>query len=564
MPKRSAFTRIAALLCIALGVGLVCYQLTLPALPDYGVNLLLSPASAAGVRVTAVDPGSSAAKAGIKAGDRIFLGKTEMDRARIVYALPGSSVRVRVNGSREVTLTAPVTQAYNPFWPLYVVRFAFLFVAALLAWRRFDDTASRSLVAFLWCYGITLGIHNNVFATPLLTLFVQVLSTVLMLLGTGAVAMFAATFPSGKAQRLPGLLARIALAITVLASLIAVSFIGPAFSPDENAWVNGVVLWSMVVTALLVVATLATAQIYGAAAERRRRRWVFLLLGLTLAAVGADLGVTASVGYNQIVDQIALLPIAFMPFGLAYVILRHRVIDVGFVINRAVVYTILSIIVVGIFVVVETLLGRYVENTSHVTSMAVQLAVALVLGFSIRFVHARVDGFVDRVLFRERHLAEDAMHDFAQEASYITDADVLLSRCVKTVERYAKARGAGVWRADGTVYRAQSHTFAIAPDVDENDPAVLSMRARRVNVHVRDCESSLPGALAFPMIVRGELIGILVCGPKIDEEIYDPDEERALASLASSVGHALDTIEVRELRRQIQALTATAGSQPAF
>jgi GAF domain-containing protein len=135
---------------------------------------------------------------------------------------------------------------------------------------------------------------------------------------------------------------------------------------------------------------------------------------------------------------------------------------------------------------------------------------------------------------------------------------------VKTVERYAKARGAGVWRADGTVYRAQSHTFAIAPDVDENDPAVLSMRARRVNVHVRDCESSLPGALAFPMIVRGELIGILVCGPKIDEEIYDPDEERALASLASSVGHALDTIEVRELRRQIQALTATAGSQPAF
>jgi uncharacterized membrane protein YczE len=315
---------------------------------------------------------------------------------------------------------------------------------------------------------------------------------------------------------------------------------------------------------MLVVTTLIVAHLQGAPAERQRRRWVFLLLGVCLAAVGIDLAVTASVGYSSIVDQIAILPIAAVPIGLAYVILRHRVIDVGFVLNHAVVYTVLSIIVVGVFVVVETLLGKYVENTSHATSIAVQLAVALTLGFSIRYVHARVDHLVDSVLFRERHLAEAAIRDFAQEASYVTDADVLLARCVKTVERYGKARGAGVWVAGGTMYRAQLHTFAIAPDVDENDPAVLSMRARRVSVHVRDCDSALPGMLALPMIVRGELLGILVCGPKIDDEIYDPDEESALASLASSVGHALDAIEVRELRRRVQALTATGGGQPAF
>jgi GAF domain-containing protein len=320
----------------------------------------------------------------------------------------------------------------------------------------------------------------------------------------------------------------------------------------------------MALIALLVVAILIVAYVQGAPAERQRRRWVFFFIGVGLTAVGVELGVIASIGYVWAVD-IATLPfVAAVPCGLAYAILRHRVIDIGFVLNRAVVYTGVSIIVVGIFVIVETLLGKYVENTSHVTSVAVQLAVALALGFSIRFVHARVDRFVDSVLFRERHLAEAAIHTFAHEASYITDADVLLSRTVKTVERYAKARGAGVWMADGAIYRPQAHTFAVAPDVDENDPAVLSMRARRVNVHVRECESALPGTLAFPMIVRGELLGILVCGPKPDDEGYDPDEESALASLAASAGHALDAIEVRELRRRVQALTATGGGQPAF
>lgn len=564
MPQRLAFWRVAALLCIVLGAALVCYQLTLPALPDYGVDFLLSPVSSRGIFVRQVEPNSPAARAGIKRGDRVSLGNTQIERARVVYALPGTRVQVVVNGVRRVTLTVPITSAFDPFWPLYLVRFAFLAVAALLAWRRFDDTASRSLVAFLWCYGITLGIHNNVFATPLLTSVVQVVSTVLLLLGTGAAAMFAATFPSGTAQSLPGKLARLSLGITAVASVIAMSSLQPSFSNGENSWVNSLVLWSMVLAALLVVMTLVTAHVYGAADERQRRRWVFLLLGLTLAGIGVDLGVTASIGYNHIVDEIALLPIAFMPVGLAYVILRHRVIDVGFVLNRAVVYTGVSIVVVGVFVIVETLLGRYVENSSHVTSVAVQLAVALIVGFSIRFVHARVDRFVDSVLFRERHLAEVAIRNFAHDAAYITQEDTLLSRCVKTVERYAKARGAGIWIADGAVYRPKAHAFALAPDVDENDPAVLSMRARRVSVHVRDSESALPGALALPMIVRGELLGILVCGAKPDEEAYDPDEESALAALASSVGHALDAIEVRELRRLVQAVTATGGGQPAF
>lgn len=565
MKQQLGLWRGVALFAIALAIGFACYQMTLPMQPDYGAVTRVDANAPGVVRIISVRAHSAAANAGIKPGDLINVGNTQLERARVLYALPGSKVDVIVNGTR-TTLTAPPPYFDSSLWVPFVIRLAFLFVAALLAWRRLDDTASRSLVAFLWCFGLTMGMRNTVLATPALTLVVESIgSSVLLLLGAGCAAIFAATFPSGVAKPLPLFLARIAMTIAAAASIVAISSLWLAKSAAQTSWMSFLVLCAMAAIALFVVVTLIVAYIHGEPAERQRRRWVFLVLGTGLAAVGIELAFIALSSYNFIVDLATLPFVAAIPFGLAYVILRHRVIDVGFVLNRAVVYTGVSLVIVGVFVIVETLLGKYVESTNHVTSVAVQLAVALTLGFSIRFVHARVDRFVDNVLFRERHLAEAAIHAFAQEASYITDLDILLSRCVKTVERHARARGAGVWLSDDRgLYHAKATSFAIAPEVDENDPAVVSMRARRVNVYVRDCESALPGALAFPMIVRGELLGILVCGQKLDDETYAPDEENALASLAASVGHATDAIEVRELRRRLEALTATGGGQPAF
>lgn len=89
------------------------------------------------------------------------------------------------------------------------------------------------------------------------------------------------------------------------------------------------------------------------------------------------------------------------------------------------------------------------------------------------------------------------------------------------------------------------------------------VRVRRVSVDLTGSDSALPGALALPMIVRGELTGILVCGAKPNDETYAPDERDVLATLAGSAGSALDAIEVRDLRRRFETLRALPGSPPA-
>lgn len=520
--------------------------------------------------VTRVAPHSSASAAGIRPGDRIrLLHETFWNHAREGAPPNGTRVQYVINGSRTVTLTASGGTPASLF-VFGIIRLAFLIVAALLAVRRSEDRAVRSLVVFLACFGLGMALSNNAFKQPILSLLVLAYAgTALITAGCGAAVDFAATFPNGRASGFAAVVRNIAVGwvVAALAIFTAVDIFptGAALTQVAIPFVPGAFVFAILAT----IALLILGHRGATGAERQRRLWLLGVIAAGLVGPAISIATFAILGYFiPILDQFASLTAVVIPVGLAYVILRHRVIDVGFVLNRAVVYTLLSAFVVGIFVVLETLLGKYVEQTSHVTSVSVELAVALVLGFSIRFIHERVDRFVDRTFFHRRHQAETALREFTHDAPYITERSVLLRRSVDSVVEYAEAGAAGIWMRDGGRFTAGVTTFGPCADVDENDPAILAMRARSAVVDLNESRSALPGVIAFPMTVRGELLGVLACEAKRDGTGYAPDEREALAALAASVGHALDGLEVRALRQRLSAFEtlspATGGVASAL
>lgn len=87
----------------------------------------------------------------------------------------------------------------------------------------------------------------------------------------------------------------------------------------------------------------------------------------------------------------------FAPLGLTYSLLNRRLLDIGFVLNRAAVFPGVSVVIVGIFVLVEWLISGWTQQESHSTNLGLSGALALGLGLSIHFVHAKVEHFVDYV-----------------------------------------------------------------------------------------------------------------------------------------------------------------------
>ncbi len=540
---------VAALLFVAFG-----WAIEVPR-GDLGMTLSPSQARPGAIWVVSIVPGSPAARAGIRPGEYVApVGKDLRSIAMFFAPRPNAHVPIVVNGQRRINLTA---QAGSLDYPIAatLARVMFLLIAGLLVLRRPSDPSARSLVIFLACFGFAIALENNAFGSPVVTYLVMYVGGALaFLIGSAAAAHFAATFPSGAGPRLEMTLAAVAASFTTVGVLFLIaSFVVPVVR--ALAYANEAMFVAIIANLALTIAILTIGYLR-ADSDRQRRLWILLTIGVGLLGPLADLVVAVTIGYRPLVDELTIVTTIFLPIGLAYVILRHRVLDVGFVLNRAIVYATVSVVIVGVFVVVETLLARYVEVMSRATSVAVEVGVALLLGFSIRYIHARVDKIIDTLFFRERYEAEAALRNFGRDAAYITDPDTLLQRSVEQVLRYTRASRAGVWLDDKALaaYRPQDSTFEASTAVDENDPAIVAMRARGIVADLRDLRSALPGELAFPMTVRGQLLGALVCGGKPLGESYAPDERSALEAMAAAVAHAYDALEVERLKGAYERL----------
>ena len=229
--------------------------------------------------------------------------------------------------------------------------------------------------------------------------------------------------------------------------------------------------------------------------------------------------------------------------AVTYALLRRRVLDIDFIVSRTLAVAILSALVVGSFALLEWLLGTVLAGVSHATGWIANAALALVLGLSLNPMHKRADAFIDFVFFRKRHEDERALLDFSKESAYVTDAQVLLDQTLDKLRRHTDARDAAIlMESAGTYAVVRSYGGVTAPAVDENDPAVLALKAWHRSLDPHRYAGALCGALALPMVARGRLLGAIVLGERIGGEAYAPDEIEALSQFAHGVGSSLDAL----------------------
>jgi hypothetical protein len=518
--------------------------------------------------VMSVERGGPAARAGLRRGDFIDIRPNSLIERYFLFAVPlnGRTLNLSVrSGSLQTKLTitprAPIL-TWN-FWLSTFAALWLLLFATLIAWRGADLTQMRLLSLWIATFvftGASIG-----FATPWAWVYVlQNISA--SVVGALSVALLAA-FASGFAQPLsrPRRITQW-LCYTFLAIFTAISLIGTAgvitLRFDPIPFVEGNASLVSVAAAVLMAALcglLAVAASRGV--ERQRAVWTLVPLAAFFCFFIVGLIATASSpSYAEaiVVGVVSTLVLLTAPIALTYAALSRRLIDIGFFLNRAAVFTMVSAIVIGAFILAEWAAGAWLAGTTHTSSVFIGMVVALGLGISLRYIHRYVEGFVDRVFFSRRHEDESALRRFAHEASYISDRSTLLDRAVQTVKEHTTADETAILVRGG----AATYTFARdgQAEVSENDSGLIALRAwhKPIDLHAFP-DSQLRGEIAFPLISRGDLIGALICGPKRDGEAYAPDESEALLALAHGVGTALDTLSsqsnaVLESIRETQAL----------
>ncbi|MGH7685001.1 MAG: hypothetical protein ACREMT_11700, partial [Vulcanimicrobiaceae bacterium] len=317
--------------------------------------------------------------------------------------------------------------------------------AAVIAARASSERSARLLAGFFLFLALLAGGAATNAAWPWLSAAWWIAAnSVFVYMAAANCVLFAATFPQpGGLFRTS--IERLTFPVTFVLVALATAFQAALLftGMTATAWVvlvlYGFVLY-VAAAAISFVISLRRSQ----GMDRQRIRWVAasLILGLSGPIVWSIL---ASSGMLDPRLDILQATIVAIPLGAGYAILRHRVVDLGFAINRALVFTIVSAIVVLSMGVLEWILDKVVVQRNHITSASFEIALALALGYFLRRIHGRIDAFVDYAFFRTRHRQEAAVREFARDAHFITSLPTLLQRTIEVLLTNGDVASAGIW-----------------------------------------------------------------------------------------------------------------------
>jgi hypothetical protein len=507
-----------------------------------------------GFEVTAVDRGSAAARAGIVVGDRLsFHRSTLHDRIvglAYVTARPAEAVTFTVvyrGRTRNVTLRAePLTaeesrkarfSAIASFWRL--TGFAYIAVALFILLRRPNRMTWGLFLYLVSATDVTLYRFPERFVPA-----IAFASDLLSVAGAVGLVIFAARFPEDEANGWRKWLDRLAIPIGVLFAIPNIAWDARSLYWGESptaAMSYGSTLGAL---ALILIAGIMLVAAYVSASQARRQRlgWVIVGILFTLLSGAASWARYWSTTYSLVTSDaaiwIATLLYAGAPFAIAYAVVRQRIFDISFVVSRTLVYTIVTVPILGVFALVEWLVTHVLERSG--AAAAVLALTTLGMVYSIHVIYHYAEQLVDQTLFRRRHQAE---RHLATIVARLPDADnpaVVEAALVREpVHAYDLASADLFTRSEAGVY---AHDGKV---LDGRIPVQLAGRCRSLRLHAGDA------VLAVPVFMRSKLAAVAVYGAHANGEDIDPKEAASLEAIGAAAGIAYDHLETARLERDV-------------
>ncbi|MBI4340251.1 MAG: hypothetical protein HY680_09935 [Chloroflexi bacterium] len=258
--------------------------------------------------------------------------------------------------------------------------------------------------------------------------------------------------------------------------------------------------------------------------SRKQVRWVWLT-GLTLCSVGvAFVFLPQLLLGNPLIsfNVLALLGL-FFPFSLAFAILRYRLFDISVIVNRALVYGVLTALVVGLYVLVAGSLGALFQarGTLLISLLAAGLVAVLFQPLRLRLQHA-----VNRWMYGQRDEPYAVLTDLGRQLEGTLSPDAVLPTVVETVAQSLKIPYVAIVRSEG-----------------------------EQQVVVAACGQVTPDTLKIPLVYQGEEVGQMLLAPRAAGEVFSRADWRLVTDLARQTGVVAHGVRLTDdLRRARERL----------
>lgn len=529
--------------------------------------------------VSGILPGSQGERAGLHVGQSVDVARMPLaDRYRLLYGWWGSrviSVPIVSPGVRFVPMRSglPTSPPLRAFWEMFagLGMISALIAAAIMSRRPGIMTAAFAF----YCLFAPIGRNVVTYSISGLTdaVFAPLAVVVQAFLGTApilALLPFVARFPTGSYFPGQERLGRLADAAFIAGTLALI------WQSAVKPWPTDVSFWSGI---LPTIAAEIAVVVWGAARfanargdERRRIAWALAGLGISAVVYAANItlpGINQNVTFYSAVVVVQLA----LPFCVAYAILRHRVMDIGFALNRSIIFGVVTVLVVVAISFVDWVASRLISERR--LALAVEALVSVGFGVTLSWLHGRVETIVDRVLFRQRHRAESQLELRIRALDYATTEDAVDGAVVEEAARILQLESAAVFRAgQWSGLRRTASVGWHSEDVavfGEDDLLVRALLAVEGTILLDSGDlhrSGFPQGrrrpdIAIPVLLRHKLIGVVVYGRRSGEAALDPEERKLVERLVRGAAIAYDAVESAHWRSAALASPTAIGALPS-
>jgi len=292
------------------------------------------------------------------------------------------------------------------------------------------------------------------------------------------------------------------------------------------------------------------------AVNQARIRWaLFSLTGLLLTyAFGLFAGRLGLPIF--VLNMIGTVLVALTFVGFAYAVLKHQLVSLQVVVNRALVYGLLTSLVVGVFAALLSFLEHTTLNSE--TNRLAALLGTLLLGMGLDTIKKQVNAYIGKAFFRKRHEAQAALAQFARTCSHVDDGEKLLDLTADELYRQAGPQCLGIYltapHGSGAVLSRQRGDTPCPPKVDNNDLAYLRLKSGDAEVNLLGIGSALgQEGLLYALQVRNQLLGCIYLGPR-PAEAYSAEERQLFERVAHQVAVALHALRLEAQRKLLEEL----------
>ena len=274
----------------------------------------------------------------------------------------------------------------------------------------------------------------------------------------------------------------------------------------------------------------------GSHLEREQLKWL-------IAAAGLVVPVIAVTNFVPALQNAGLIPIvaSAVPIAIGIAVLRYRLYDIDLIINKALVYGGLALIISAIYVLIVINIGAFVGGSQR---LWLSLVTTAVIALAFQPLRERAQRLANRLVYGERATPHEALSAFSTQLSATYSEEDILGRMSRILARGTGAERAEVWVRSGPRLLLASSSLP-NPGVATEYPMA--------NGSLPDLQRDA----LVPVTHQGELLGALAV-VKQRGETLTPVEQKLVTDLAGQAGLVLKNVGLnRELLARLDDLRAS-------